>query len=207
MDRVFPAHIRMKDHQQTVQTVKAHNEAVARYAGELPLGLQKTGELAGLLHDMGKAKQEFADYLYAAVQNPDCVKRGSVNHTFAAVRFLLERHHPAGPIDAACVTAELLAYADGAHHGLFDCIDEQHKSGFDYRKSKEDIGYEEALENYLSQCADTEKLDELFDGATAEITPLLEKLGALPDAALPPEKANAEIQFYYGLLARMVLRP
>lgn len=33
----------------------------------------------------------------------------------------------------------------------------------------------------------------------------MEKLGALPDAALPPEKANAEIQFYCGMLARMVL--
>lgn len=49
MDRVFPAHIRTKEHQQTVQTVKAHNEAVARYAGErlLPLGLQKPESLPG----------------------------------------------------------------------------------------------------------------------------------------------------------------
>lgn len=87
--------------------------------------------------------------------------RGSVNHSFAAVRYLLEHYHgrvsPCGPL-----TVELLAYAAGAHHGLFGCVDADHRSGFQHRMEKEDICYEEAVGNFLQYCAGEEELDTLF---------------------------------------------
>lgn len=77
------------------QTVEEHCRQTAQYARETlqDVGLSSCAELAGLLHDMGKFKEEFQTYLMDSVSKQNPPARGSVNHTFAAVRFLLNRYH------------------------------------------------------------------------------------------------------------------
>ena len=56
------------------------------------VGLSNTAYLAGLMHDTGKLTQEYQTYLERAARG-EAVRRGSVVHTFAGVRFLLEHYH------------------------------------------------------------------------------------------------------------------
>ena len=76
------------------QTVAAHCRKAASYAAEClsSVGLSNTAYLAGLMHDTGKLTQEYQTYLERAARG-EAVRRGSVVHTFAGVRFLLEHYH------------------------------------------------------------------------------------------------------------------
>lgn len=178
------------------QTVAEHCRNSAQYAqyALVRIGLGQSGYLAGLLHDMGKMKAEFQEYLMNGKGN-----RGSVNHTFAGCRLLMTQFH--GEQAATCedLTAELLAFAVGSHHGLFDCVDQEGHCGFLHRLQKENIGYDECLENYLTQCAGIEEITQLFHAANTEMSPIYEKLGQLAG------KSDEEFSFYQGLLARLLL--
>ena len=59
---MYPAHIRETGERQTV---RAHCRNTATLAAGVlrPLGLEKSAYLAGLLHDAGKNKKEYEDYL------------------------------------------------------------------------------------------------------------------------------------------------
>ena len=128
------------------QTVEEHSRRTAEYAAAClrVLGLEKTAYLTGRLHDSGKFTMGYNDYLQSAARG-DPVRRGSVVHTFAGVRFLLEEYHGPHPDTFDDITCELMAYAIGAHHGLFDCVDENHRSGFLHRLSSHDSEYHEAV--------------------------------------------------------------
>lgn len=200
---MYPAHIRETGERQTVREHCRNTAALAANALR-PLGLEKSAYLAGLLHDAGKNKQEYAQYLSEAVSGGNAV-RGSVNHTFAGVRLLLDRWH--GRCDAfsySDVTAELLAFAVGSHHGLFDCIDPQQHSGFFHRQTKEGIFYDESRQGFLAEVADEEELERLFHSAVREMTPMLDRLAAL-STQVDDNEADRETAFYIGLLARMLL--
>lgn len=166
-------HIARINDKNREQTLQEHCEAVAVYAAKNleAVKLAKLGYLSGLLHDMGKATEKFDAYIrqsHAGVE----VRRGSVNHTFAGVIYIWERYHNTTDI-YSMLTAELIAYAIGAHHGLFDCVGLQElgKSDFQYRieKDKDELCYAEATTNYFHEVATEEQIDELFNAAVAEL--------------------------------------
>ena len=71
------------------------------------------------------------------------------------------------------MTAELLAYSTGAHHGLFDCMDQKHRSGFFRRMTWDTKLYREASREFQLQCADLNEIDTLFAEAHQELAPHL----------------------------------
>lgn len=183
-----------------VQSVSNHCRNTAKYAAEAlePVSLSACGYLAGLVHDAGKYTASFQNYLVNQIG-----QRGSVNHTFAGVRLLLERYFRADAQDFSGVVNELLALAAGGHHGLFDCVDERQKNGFQHRLTKEGIGYEEAVENFFCFCISQGELDQQFQAAQQELTPILEKI--LSMTSEDNEFFDNETAFYSGLLARLLL--
>ena len=185
------------------QTVTEHCRATAHYAAECLSGmdLSKAAYLAGLLHDAGKFSSLFQAYLESAARE-EPVRRGSVVHTFAGVRFLLEQYHGTAPLSFDDIACELLAFAVGAHHGLFDCVDENHASGFCHRLSTHDNEYRESMENFLAHCAGQAELDGLVQEACAELGPVFERIGELISSE--PAESTAHY-FYVGLTARLLL--
>lgn len=201
---LFPAHIRFNYDKEIHQTVQTHCQGTAEIAKRTLSGirLSSAAYLAGLLHDAGKFTDAFRTYIVCAAHS-EGAPRGSVNHTFAGVRYLLRQYHtPRDESDTSPIVSELLAYAVGAHHRLFDCVDERGNSGFQHRLNKTDIDYEEAIGNFLTQCAEKQELDQLFDEAVQELTPVLE---TICDLAQQNDSYEAEVSFYLGLLARLLL--
>lgn len=200
----YPAHIRRDTDGAPLseQTVEEHCRNTASYAARAlePAGLSSSGYLAGLLHDAGKFTARFRDYLVS-----QSGARGSVNHTFAGVRLLLERYWHKDDATFGSVICELLALAVGSHHGLFDCVDRQQKNGFIHRLTKEDIDYREAKENFLRFCAGQEDLDRRFQAALEELTPVLERILSMTGDEADEERYDQETAFYAGLLARLLL--
>lgn len=200
----FPAHIRHSTDgtSGSVQTVREHCRNTAQYAAQAlePVFLSASGYLAGLVHDSGKYTERFKDYILN-----QSGARGSVNHTFAAVKLLLDRYHKDSCGDFADVVSELLALASGAHHGLFDCVDEQQRSGFLHRLSADDIGYEEASNNFFRFCVSQDEFDRRFHAARTELTPVLHKILSMTGDDADDERYDHETAFYSGMLARLLL--
>lgn len=159
----FNAHIRISpDGKKICQTVQEHCDACACYAGQAleGVGLKQTAELCGKLHD-GKMTRAYQEYLDACAQGLP-VRRGSVPHTFAPVRFLLEKYHPGGADGLEALTAEWVAYAIGAHHGLFDCSAEDGTNGFEHRRHSEDGLYREHMQNVFRYYLSETEIDQMF---------------------------------------------
>lgn len=195
---LFPAHIHPTD--KTVQSCTEHLRKAAQYAGQAlkSINLYSSAYLAGLVHDQGKFKSQYKEYLEASSQGDD-VRRGSVIHTFAGTRYLLQYHTlaPDGEPTYKDIISEILAYAVGAHHGLFDCVNEQHESGFLHRFRTIPEGDHEAVRNFHEQCADENEINTLFDRSMEELTPFLDKCDDCADS-------DDEWMFLYGLLVRLL---
>ena len=74
--------------------------------------LESSGELIGLLHDLGKYSQEFRDYIHSALGlvNPDeddyvdsAALRGKVDHSSAGAQFVWQKLSAKGPLEQRIV--------------------------------------------------------------------------------------------------------
>ncbi len=197
----YLAHITERHGKRIEQTMESHAQTVAAYAGSKlkSIGLYHTAYLAGRLHDMGKCTGRYQSYLERAAGGEDVI-RGSVNHTFSGCIYLLENYHKGRPQGFDTLTCEILVYAMGAHHGLFDCVTPESTSGFEHRlnKNPEEIGYEEAVRGFFSECATTEEIHRLFSLAQDEITAWFISFRGTFQKAL-------SVHFLLGLTARLVL--
>lgn len=198
---MFTAHIRGN---QIRQTCKEHSLNTARYASEALscVGLASSGFTAGILHDCGKFSEKFETYIsQAAAGQP--VKRGSVIHTFAAVRYLLKTYHSSND-KTGWAAAELLAWAAGAHHGQFDFIDENGQSGFDKRIDTDAAHSDEAIRNFFAECIPERELAGWIQKSRAEISSCMLRCRDLT-AQAEPSNQLCEFRFYLSLLSRLLL--
>ncbi len=204
------AHITQIDGSHRIQTVREHCRQTAQYAAEAAtsIGLRNTAYLAGLLHDMGKCKQEFDTYLMRAFHGEE-VKRGTVNHTFAGVIFLFERYHSDSSHFYENMTCEILAFAVASHHGLIDGVSPESVSGYAHRlhKNRAEICYDESLSRFLEQCAGEEELDRLFCRAKSELQCFFDttKKHVAESKAIGLPYKSKTLQFFVGMTARLVL--
>lgn len=200
MAPVLLAHILIDGKERKEQTLREHCIHTAEYAAGILkcVKLSACGYLCGILHDAGKAWAEWQDYLQASINEE---QTSTVNHTFAAVRFLICTYHnsegfgPYGPW-----TAEILAYSVGFHHGLFDGIDSNHNSGLLHRIEKPNIGYDEAMEKFFTYCFPRETIDTLFAEAAEEVQAFIES----GIADLLENEREGESYFYMSLLIRLI---
>ena len=201
----YPAHIRKVDGKKYIQTVEEHCHGVAEIAAELlrDIGLEKTAYLAGMVHDLGKFSENFKNYIEKAADG-EKVQRGSVNHTFAGVRFLLEKHSDEQLSGFSDIVLEILAYAVGAHHGLFDCVDDNNNNGFTKRIQKEGIDYLNAAQEFLKICCSKQDIEDLLKQSEKECLPVFNEIEKLADNA-DAKIQNTQITFYIGFLARLIL--
>lgn len=201
----YPAHIRKVDDKKYVQTVEEHCRGVAEIAAELlsDIGLEKTAYLAGMVHDLGKFSENFKNYIEKAADG-EKVQRGSVNHTFAGVRFLLEKHSDEQLSGFSDIVLEILAYAVGAHHGLFDCVDDNNNNGFTKRIQKDGIDYFNAAQEFLKICCSKQDIEDLLKQSEKEFLPVFNEIEKLADNA-DAKIQNTQITFYIGFLARLIL--
>ena len=119
----YVAHI---NDNKEIQTCTGHSRNTANYAyvNLKKNGLGHSAYLAGLLHDCGKFTPEFSEYIQKAAAG-EPVRKGSVIHTFSGVYYLMTQYHTGLVPGFGELTAELISYAIGAHHGLFDCFNKQ----------------------------------------------------------------------------------
>ena len=176
---MYPAHIVFKDGNKITQTVVQHSLETAAYAFEKlkPFKFGSLAYAAGLIHDMGKFTSNYKQYIEDTVSGKPTV-RGSVNHTFAGVIYMMETYHDNTSDQAVRLAAELIAYAAGAHHGLFDALDLDGKNGFLYRveKDREVIAYNEAKRAFFQETITEEEFRKIFFKAVDETREFITKL-------------------------------
>lgn len=186
-----------KDNDGNVQTLFEHLHNTGDLAANFESRSETTARIAGLNHDMGKASQDFQDYLLT-----DNKRRGDVVHAFQGAFVINDQ-----PVDSAVgmLTQEVLELAIANHHGcLPDCIDSDGRSlffekMFDTNKRKERYHYQEVLGHVPSMVIDTQAN---FAKSVAETTDLLQMIQSCKFSR--KKQARNSKNFYLGLYEKYI---
>ncbi|MCC8073150.1 MAG: CRISPR-associated helicase Cas3' [Clostridiales bacterium] len=193
---MFIAHINKNNQIQTASEHCANTaDLCMRYL--VDADMKNISYLTGLLHDSGKFTEEFTNYIQDAANGKN-VRKGEVIHSFAGVSLILGEHHDLQNNNKfELLTSEIIASAVGAHHGLFDCIDEEGNSGFEHRLVKQPEYDNRAIKNFSNECCDRAKRDILFKNSCDEIKNILEKI-------IKISSDETELHYYISMLVRLL---
>ena len=153
---MYIAHIRESDGREQLLSAHCRNVAALCSRGAEIVGLSKLAELIGLTHDMGKATDEFADYLRAALRDD---KAKSPHHhaptgaIYAYRRWFMREN--ASACERAAAQIAMLCIL-GHHAGLTDCLDVKGKSTL-LKNMKDEavpVHADEAIAWFLQNIAD-----------------------------------------------------
>ncbi len=208
----FIAHQREFDKKS--QSLESHLTGVSKLSKEhaSKIDLEASGELIGLLHDLGKYSQQFQHYLNSAVGNinPDAdeytdskAMKGKIDHSSAGAQLIWQTLANKGQVEN--IVAQVLALCIASHHsGLIDNITSNKKStgedSFSKRMAKEDdkTHLKEALanmeKNIESRYLKLIESPELINNFQNALTNIVKKL----------DNNLALFQFHSGLLIRFL---
>lgn len=169
---MFIAHFRSKDGVE--QSLEKHLKETAEIAKEngSPLGIPTICYLAGILHDAGKYRRAFQDYIFAAKRG-EKVDRGSVDHSTYGGKMIRSLN---ATTKYELMAMEMIANAIFAHHsprGLLDFISGENEVCSPFMNR-----YERTLE-------DLESVEELF---YSEVLPLGEMKALLLESGKELER-------------------
>lgn len=183
---MYTAHIRVTDSSE--QTVHEHSENAASLAVKFlaPMGLSSVGKLVSILHDAGKLRRIFDDYIH----DRNDLKRGSIDHSYAGAKYLASLGCGDPKEKAAAIG---MAHTIISHHGLHDWIDDNYNDCFAKRISA-DEGYDEIISN-INEILNDADINSLFDKAVEEWHQAVRKT---------PFINTTEFAFYIGMLERLI---
>ncbi|HKM41744.1 MAG TPA: CRISPR-associated helicase Cas3' [Methanocorpusculum sp.] len=197
---MYLAHINHETHRK--QTLTEHSKTVSALCKKYGGGIDcpNLAELCGLLHDMGKAKQEFQKYL--GIDDPEIRKlyHGKINHSTAGAKYIFEKYDKSTDTFER-YTAQIIALAICSHHsGLTDCIDLDGQDIFSRRINPEkEIYFEESTREFETACTSRNELETLFRKSVDEVRAFNEKNQSRNDIK------GDEITFTRGMLTRYLL--
>lgn len=139
-------------------------------------GLSQVMSVCAILHDMGKNKKKFNDYLHADANTRQKL-RGTIAHASTGAKYLYDKYHSDNASDVKLLT-ELISYAVAAHHGIFDCVDNDHADLF-FNKMDKVEDYDEARHNAEHDYLDKAGLDQRFTGALEEFNNIQNQIKGL----------------------------
>ena len=194
---VYPSHIK-KNH--IVQTHEEHSTEVAELCRKWgkDFGLEKTCQLVGLLHDIGKGTNSFRDYIEYSYAHPDDKsQKGKVDHSTHGAKYIYERYKEGNVLER--FTAEWIAMAILSHHGgLQDFITLDGKSDFLRRVMEKELPtFDESKIVFFQRIADENFIDELFTQAVQEVETFIHQLDLLI-------ANDEEYYFCYGMMLKVL---
>ncbi|TCL55898.1 CRISPR-associated Cas3 family helicase [Kineothrix alysoides] len=206
------AHINEKSGKE--QSVLEHLENTAKIAGRIgsEVNLENLSYITGFMHDLGKWRKTFENYLRDAIAGKAGAYRGSVNHSSAGAIYIYNHYYKGSREEK--LTAQLISVAIFSHHGLMDCLTPEGEPTFMKRiASIQDLEYEEVINNLRENLFCEEHLDELFRAAVEEVRQFqrkIEKLAKQITSLITDEKERRKkevtlITYFHSVLERMLL--
>lgn len=172
---MYAAHIKEDGKEQSVKEHLVGVAEVCRIHGK-KIGLEQTAQLIGKIHDMGKATQEFDQYLRYSVKHPeDRSQRGKIDHASTGAQFIFHKYESGDYFNK--LTAQIIALTVASHHGgLIDCLDLHGHAAFEERMNRELKHLDEAQMIYDHECFALSSLEQDFSKAKLEISAMNQKI-------------------------------
>ncbi len=195
----FTSHI--SEDWKRIQTVFEHSAATSELASEYgkKTGLEYTGKLQGLLHDLGKLCKDFNDYINLKGD----FSRGEIDHAYAGAKYLTLIAKDSENTEIKKI-AEYISRTILSHHGLHDWLGENGEDYFEKRTGKTER-FDEIIKN-SQDFINSKQILELLKKSAEEYSEISQKISVLASQCTDKSKSiqNTLKLFYYGLFERLL---